>query len=89
MAFFPSIRASFSLGTQLQEDEEEAINHVSPGPLDADYNAKNHFVQSMLENVLQAYYCRMAHLFFQVTYWVCLVWFVFFLFIDVDTQGND
>lgn len=45
--------------------EEEAIDHVSPGSQDADYSAKNHFVHSIVENILQAWYCGMAHLCFQ------------------------
>lgn len=59
---------------------EEAINHISPGPQDAAYNAKNHFAQLMVENALQACYCAMAHLSFQVTFWVSffVVMFGFF-----------
>lgn len=70
--------------------EEEAIDHVSPVSQEADYNAKNYFVHSIVENILQAWYCGMAHLCFQATLWVWI--FVgfgsLFLFINVDTQEN-
>lgn len=71
--------------------EEEATDHVSPGSKDAEYNAKNHSVQSIIENVFQAWYRRMAYLCFQATLWVWVfVGFVSFLvFLFIDTQEYD
>lgn len=69
---------------------EEVINHIGPGSQDADDNAKNHFVQPIVENVLQA--CIVQWVW--VKFWVWVFGFVFVcwvvsLFLAGDTQGND
>lgn len=73
---FPESNIFFSHKMQ----EEEAIDHVSPGCQDADYYAKNHFVQSIVENVLQALWN--GPFLFSSHVWglgFCWVWFGFFV----------